>query len=62
MVGRKQYLFINVRSLEDYWKYLNICLNEIITLCNKDSGEWDISTDFTSLGLTNTQMNTLLHY
>ena len=30
----------------------------IITLCNKDSGVWDISTDSTSLGLTDTQMNT----
>ena len=29
-----------------------------ITLCNKDSGEWDISTDSTSLGVTDTQMNT----
>ena len=30
----------------------------IDSLCNKDSGVWDISTDSTSLGLTDTQMNT----
>ena len=29
-----------------------------ITLLNKDFGEWYISTDSTSLGLTDTQMNT----
>ena len=26
-------------------------------LCHKDSSEWDFSTDSTSLGLTDTQMN-----
>ena len=28
------------------------------TLCNKDSGEWGISTDSISLGLKDTEMNT----
>ena len=30
---------------------------EIMTLCSKDSGEWDISTDSAFLGLTDSQMN-----
>ena len=40
----------------DKFRIVKICFS--ITLCNKDSGEWDISTDSTSLGLTDTQMNT----
>ena len=37
---------------------LIIFIFEFITLYNKDSGGWDISTDTTSLELTDTQMNT----
>ena len=29
-----------------------------ITPCNKESGEWGISNDSISLGLTDTEMNT----
>ena len=42
-------LYTNSKPIKEYL---------YITLCNEDSGVWDISTDSTSLELTDTQMNT----